>query len=422
MLKLVQDVTAFAVDDPETLTMDLDELCRVAAQQMLATALLAERRAYLEAHAEELDATGKRLVVANGYAKTRNITTGAGMLEVSAPRVDDQRDGEKYGSAILPAYMRKSPKVTEVLPILYLRGLSTGHFVPALGEFFGSRAGLSASTIQRLTEAWQAEHADWSKRDLSALDYVYWWADGVHFNIRLDEDRLCCLVIVGVRPDGTKELIALADGYRESTDSWAEVLRGLRDRGLAAPVLAVGDGALGFWGALRDVFPTTREQKCWVHKTANVLDALPKRLHGDAKDALAKIYNAESRTDALVGAKTFGEEFVEFPKATTKIVDDLDALLAFYDYPLEHWIHLRTTNPIESTFSTVRLRTKVTRGAGSRNAGLAMAYKLLDAAQARWRRINGHELVPLVRAGATFIDGRLQERNDNTTNTGSVAA
>lgn len=422
MLNLVQDATAFAVDDPETLTMDLDELCRVAAQQMLATALLAERRAYLDAHAEELDATGKRLVVANGYAKTRDITTGAGMLEVSAPRVDDQRDGEKYGSAILPAYMRKSPKVTEVLPILYLRGLSTGHFVPALGEFFGSRAGLSASTIQRLTEAWQAEHAEWTERDLSALDYVYWWADGVHFNIRLEEDRLCCLVIVGVRPDGTKELIALADGYRESTDSWAEVLRGLRDRGLAAPVLAVGDGALGFWGALRDVFPTTREQKCWVHKTANVLDALPKRLHGDAKDALAKIYNAESRTDALVGAKTFGEEFVEFPKATTKIVDDLDALLAFYDYPLEHWIHLRTTNPIESTFSTVRLRTKVTRGAGSRNAGLAMAYKLLDAAQARWRRINGHELVPLVRAGATFIDGRLQERNDNTTNTGSVAA
>ena len=422
MLKLVQDATALAVDDPEILTMDLDELCRVAAQQMLATALLVERRAYLDAHAEELDATGKRLVVANGYAKTREITTGAGMVEVSAPRVDDQRDGEKYSSAILPAYMRKSPKVTEVLPILYLRGLSTGHFVPALGEFFGSKAGLSASTIQRLTEAWQAEHADWSNRDLSTLDYVYWWVDGVHFNIRLEEDRLCCLVIVGVRPDGTKELIALADGYRESTDSWAEVLRGLRDRGLAAPVLAVGDGALGFWGALRDVFPTTREQKCWVHKTANCLDALPKRLHGDAKDALAKIYGAESRTHALVAAKAFGDQFVDFPKATVKIADDLDVLLAFYDYPLEHWIHLRTTNPIESTFSTVRLRTKVTRGAGSRKAGLAMAYKLLDAAQARWRRINGHELVPLVRAGATFIDGRLRERSDNTTDTGSVAA
>ena len=242
----------------------------------------------------------------------------------------------------------------------------------------------------------------------------------MHFNIRLEQDRLCCLVIVGVRPDGSKELVALEDGYRESTDSWAEVLRSLRDRGLAAPVLAVGDGALGFWGALRDVFPDTREQRCWVHKTANVLDALPKRLHADAKTAIANIYNADTRTDALTAVKVFADEFAEFPKATAKITDELDTLLAFYDFPIEHWLHLRTTNPIESTFSTVRLRTKVTRGAGSRKAGLAMAYKLLDAAQARWRRINGHELVPLVRAGATFIDGQLQERSD--TNTGSVAA
>jgi transposase-like protein len=316
--------------------------------------------------------------------------------------------------------MRKSPKVTEVLPILYLRGLSTGDFAPALGEFFGSKAGLSASTVQRLTESWQAEHAEWMTRDLSGVDYVYWWADGVHFNIRLEEDRLCCLVIVGVRPDGSKELVALADGYQESTDSWAEVLRGLRDRGLQAPVLAVGDGALGFWGALRDVFPSTREQRCWVHKTKNCLDALPKRLHVDAKTAIANIYNADTRTDALTAVKVFADEFAEFPKATRKITDELDTLLAFYDFPAEHWLHLRTTNPIESTFSTVRLRTKVTRGAGSRKAGLAMAYKLLDAAQAPWRRINGHKLVPLVRAGATFIDGQLQERSD--TNTGSVAA
>jgi transposase-like protein len=420
MLKLVHDATAPVVDDPETLTVDLDELCRVAAQQMLATALVAERRAYLDGHADEIDATGKRLVVGNGYAKTREITTGAGMVEVTAPRVDDRRDGEKYTSSILPSYMRRSPKVTEVLPILYLRGLSTGDFSPALAEFFGSKAGLSASTVSRLTEAWQAEHAEWGGRDLSDVDYVYWWVDGVHFNIRLDQDRLCCLVIVGVRPDGTKELVALADGYRESTDSWADVLRGLRDRGLAAPVLAVGDGALGFWGALRDVFPQTREQRCWVHKTKNCLNALPKRLHDDAKTAIAAIYNAESRTDALTAARAFGDQFAEFPNATAKITDDLDVLLTFYDYPVEHWIHLRTTNPIESTFSTVRLRTKVTRGAGSRNAGLAMAYKLLDAAQARWRRINGHELVPLVRAGATFTDGRLQERSQ--TETGSVAA
>ena len=426
MLKLVHDATATAVDDPEALTMSLDELCRVAAQDMLAVSLLAERRAYLEAHADLLDATGKRLVVGNGFARAREVTTGAGMVEVAAPRVDDRREGERFSSAILPAYMRKSPKVTEVLPILYLRGLSTGDFAPALGEFFGSDAGLSASTVNRLTEAWQAEHAEWSERDLSGLDYVYWWVDGIHFNIRLEEDRLCTLVIVGVRPDGTKELVALADGYRESTESWSEVLRSVRDRGLAAPVLAVGDGALGFWGALRDVFPSTREQRCWVHATKNVLDALPKRLHDDAKEALKAIYSAESRTVALEAVKHFADEFAAFPKATKKITGQLDVLLAFFDYPLEHWIHLRTTNPIESTFSTVRLRTKVTRGAGSRKAGLAMAYKLLDAAQARWRRINGHELVPLVRAGATFIDGKLQERSDSTTDTtsstGSVAA
>ncbi len=426
MLKLVHDATATAVDDPEALTMSLDELCRMAAQDMLAVSLLAERRAYLEAHADLLDATGKRLVVGNGFARAREVTTGAGMVEVAAPRVDDRREGERFSSAILPAYMRKSPKVTEVLPILYLRGLSTGDFAPALGEFFGSDAGLSASTVNRLTEAWQAEHAEWSERDLSGLDYVYWWVDGIHFNIRLEEDRLCTLVIVGVRPDGTKELVALADGYRESTESWAEVLRSVRDRGLVAPVLAVGDGALGFWGALRDVFPSTREQRCWVHATKNVLDALPKRLHDDAKEALKAIYSAESRTVALEAVKRFADEFAAFPKATKKITGQLDVLLAFYDYPLEHWIHLRTTNPIESTFSTVRLRTKVTRGAGSRKAGLAMAYKLLDAAQARWRRINGHELVPLVRAGATFIDGKLQERSESTTDTtsstGSVAA
>lgn len=415
MLKLVHDATADAVGESEPSTIDLDELCRLAAKEMLGVALLAERRAYLEAHADELDATGRRLVVGNGYARPRVVTTGAGAVEVTAPRVDDRREDRRFTSAILPAYMRKSPKVTEVLPVLYLRGLSTGDFAPALGEFFGTEAGLSSSTVNRLTVAWQAEHAEWSKRDLSDVDYVYMWADGVHFNIRLEEDRLCCLVIVGVRPDGTKELVALADGYRESTDSWAEVLRGLRDRGLAAPVLAVGDGALGFWGALREVFPATREQRCWVHVTRNVMDAMPKRAHEQAKQALQGIYNASTRTGALDAVKRFADEFSAFEKAVVKITGQLDVLLAFYDFPLEHWVHLRTTNPIESTFSTVRLRTKVTRGSGSRKAGLAMAYKLLDSAQARWRKITGAELVPLVRAGATFIDGKLQERSDTTT-------
>jgi len=430
MLKLVHDAAADAVGDEEPAVLGLDEICRVATQDMIAVALLAERRAYLEAHAELLDEAGHRLVVGNGRARARTVTTGAGAIEVHAPRVDDRRDGEKFTSAILPAYMRKSPKVTEVLPILYLRGLSTGDFAPALGEFLGTEAGLSASTITRLTEAWQAEHAEWSERDLSGVDYVYWWVDGIHFNVRLEDDRLCTLVIVGVRPDGTKELVALADGYRESTESWAELLRSLRHRGLSAPVLATGDGALGFWAALRDVFPGTKEQRCWVHASANVLDAMPKRVHPEAKTALAKIYNAESRAQALEAVRAFAGEFKDFDKAVKKVTGNLDALLAFYDFPAEHWIHLRTTNPIESTFSTVRLRTRVTRGAGSRKAALAMAYKLLDAAQDRWRKIGGAELVALVRAGAVFIDGTLQERKEpisikktgRTSKSGSVAA
>jgi putative transposase len=424
MLKLVHDTSACAEQAPTT--VGLDELCRLAAQEMLKVALLAERRAYLDAHADLVDGTGKRLVVGNGYAKERDVTTGAGMVEVKAPRVDDRRKGQHYRSVILPAYMRKSPKVTEVLPVLYLRGLSTGDFAPALGEFFGSGAGLSASTVARLTESWQDERERWAGRDLSGTDFVYWWVDGVHFNVRLEEDRLCCLVVVGVRPDGTKELVALADGYRESKESWAALLRSLRERGLDGPVLAVGDGALGFWAALRDVFPATREQRCWVHKTANVLDALPKRLQPQAKSAIQAIYNAGSRTDALVAAKAFADGFSGFPKATHKVMDELDTLLAVYDFPKEHWVHLRTSNPIESTFSTVRLRTRVTRGAGSRRAALAMAYKLLDAAQARWQ-ITAPELVPLVRAGAAFIDGKLQERRPAETEldiveTGTVAA
>ena len=421
MLKLVHDDEKS--EDIEAAPVDLDELCRLAARQMLATALLAERQAYLDAHAELVDATGKRLVVANGYARQRTVVTGAGPVEVKAPRVEDRREGERYRWAILPVYMRKSPKVTEVLPLLYLRGLSTGDFAPALAQFLGSEAGLSASTVQRLTESWQAEHEDWCQRDLSGAQYVYWWVDGVYFNVRLEEDRLCCLVVVGVRPDGTKELVALADGYRESKESWAALLRSLRDRGLPAPVLAVGDGALGFWAALRDVFPSTKEQRCWVHKTANTLDALPKRLHQRAKKAVQAIYNAPTRAEALEAARAFADDFSSFPKATAKILDDLDTLLAFYDYPAQHWAHLRTTNPIESTFSTVRLRTRVTRGAGSRKAALAMAYKLLDAAQARWHRVSAPELVALVAAGATFTDGKLQERRGpKDQRTGDVAA
>ena len=369
------------------------------------------------------------MVVGNGHLPSREVTTGAGMVEVRAPRVHDPRPDHGFTSSILPPYMRRSPKVTEVLPILYLRGLSTGDFAPALEQFFGSDAGLSASTISRLTEAWHQEHANWARRDLSDVDYVYWWADGIWFNVRLPDpdgnhDRLCCLVIVGVRPDGTKELVAVSDGYRESTESWAEVVRSLRDRGLTGPELAVGDGALGFWAAVRDVFDgTVTEQRCWVHKTANVLDALPKRLHPEAKKAIHAIYLAERRTDAVDQTQEFAEKFKAHPKAVAKITGQLDTLLAFYDLPKEHWKHLRSTNAIESTFATVRLRTKTTKGAGSRQAALAMAYKLCDAAQQRWRRIDGPHLVALVRAGAVFIDGQLQERNQtDQPNPGDVAA
>ena len=309
--------------------------------------------------------------------------------------------------------MRRSPKATEVLPLLYLRGLSTGDFVPALSAFFGSEAGLSASTVQRLTEAWQAEHDRWQRRSLAAVDYVYLWADGVHFNVRLAEDRLCCLVLVGVRPDGSKELVAVTDGYREDKQSWLDLLRDLRDRGMTAPEVVTGDGALGFWGALREVFPTTREQRCWVHKTANVLAALPDRMQGEAKGALQAIYTAETRAAALDAARDFAEQFAAWSKASAKITDDLERLLTFHDFPAEHHVHLRTTNSIESTFATVRLRQRVTKGAGSREAGLAMAFKLLDAAQDRWRRVNAPHLVAVVRAGTVFIDGQLQERNSD---------
>ena len=407
-------------DEPSrehTVPSVLDEIVREGARRMLAAALEAEVDAYIEAHADERDEKGKRLVVRNGHAEPRSITTGAGPIEVCQPRVNDKRvDGEtgercRFRSSIVPPWCRKSPKVAEVLPLMYLHGMSTGDFVPALEEFFGSAAGLSSSVIVRLTKQWQAERDAFMRRDLSKVDYVYVWVDGIHFNIRLEEERLCTLVVVGVRVDGTKELVAIADGYRESTDSWADLLRDLRHRGMRAPVLAVGDGALGFWAALRDVWPETKTQRCWVHKVANVLSALPKSAHPTARRMLAEIRDAEDREHAVRAAHAFAHEFgAKWPKAVAKIVDDLDALLAFYDFPAEHWIHLKSTNPIESTFSTVRLRTRVTKGAGSRAAGLAMAFKLLESAQQRWRAVNGPHLVALVRAGAIFKKGVLIER------------
>ena len=395
----------------------LDELVRDGARQMLAAALQAEVGAYIEAHADQFDADGHRLVVRNGYHAAREVATAAGAVPVQAPRVNDKRTDEatgermRFASAILPAWCRKSPQVAEVLPLLYLHGLSSGDFGPALEQFLGSAAGLSAATITRLTTQWQDEAVTFGKRSLADVDYVYVWVDGIHLKVRLEQDKICLLVMIGVRVDGTKELIALADGFRESSQSWADLLRDCKRRGMKPPVLAAGDGALGFWKAVRDVFPDTREQRCWFHKIGNVLAALPKPAHPNAKKALAEIYNAQDKTHADTAATAFAAEYgTKWPKATAKITDDLDVLLAFYDYPAEHWIHLRTTNPIESTFSTVRLRTKVTKGPGSRAAGLAMAFKLIEAAQGRWRAVNAPHLVALVRAGATFSKGKLVER------------
>ena len=320
----------------------------------------------------------------------------------------------RFSSAILPAWSRKSPRVAEVLPLLYLHGLSSSDFGPALEQFLGSDQGLSATTITRLTTQWQDEARAFNARSLAGTDYVYVWVDGIHLKVRLEADKVCLLVIIGVRADGRKELVSLAGGFRESAESWADLLRDAKRRGMTAPVLAVGDGALGFWKAVRDVFPETKEQRCWWHKIGNVLAALPKSAHPAAKRALAEIYNAEDKTHARAAAKVFAAEFgAKWPKATAKITDDLDVLLAFYDYPAEHWIHLRTTNPIESTFATVRLRTRVTKGPGSRAAGMAMAFKLIESAQTRWRMVNAPHLVALVRAGATFINGKLVERPED---------
>jgi putative transposase len=395
----------------------LDEIVRDGARQMLAAALAAEVAAYVDQFSDQVDEHGRRLVVRNGHHHQRDVLTAAGAVSVRAPRVNDRRvdpdtgERQRFSSAILPAWARKSPQMTEVLPLLYLHGLSTGDFGAALERFLGSGAGLSATTITRLTSQWQDEATAFQDRDLSGTDYVYLWVDGIHLKVRLEQEKLCLLVMIGVRADGRKELVALADGYRESTESWADLLRSCRRRGMIAPVLAVGDGALGFWKAMREVFPDTREQRCWFHKQANVLAALPKSVHPGALAAMREIYNAEDVDQAQLAIKAFEIDYrAKYPKAVAKIVDDADMLLEFYKYPAEHWVHLRTTNPIESTFATVRLRTKVTKGPGSRAAGIAMAYKLIDAAQARWRAVNAPHLVALVRAGAVFHKGKLLER------------
>ena len=428
----MEDVRRLPVgEDNEEIKVTLDDLAREGARRMIAAALEAEVEEYVGSFADEVNEDGRRLVVRNGRGKERRLTVGSGTLAIRAPRVNDRRVDEETGertrfsSKILPRYARRSPRVTDVLPVLYLRGLSSGDFAPALRELLGEDAsGLSASSISRLTEKWREEHRAFKRRRLDFVRYAYLFADGVHVSVRLGEDkRLCLLVIIGVREDGRKELLAVEDGYRESSDSWAEVLRDLNARGMSEPKLVTGDGALGLWAALADVFPHAREQRCWVHKTANVLDALPKRVQPQAKRMLHEIVEGATRKDAGQAIDAFVAEFEpKWPKAAEKLTKDREQLLAFYDYPAEHWRHLRTTNPIESSFATVKLRTRVTKGAGSKDAALAMAYKLLDAAQDRWRMFNGAELVKELLDGATFRDGIKVTDNEDTTTDERVAA
>ena len=412
MLRLVE-----SPPEMEAPVATLDDLAREGARRMLVSALEAEVASYIEEHQDARDEKGCALVVRNGKARERQVTMGSGSVAIRAPRVNDKRyvDGERqrFTSQILPPYMRRSPKVAEVLPVLYLRGLSTGDFREALPVLLGeeSAAGLSPTNIARMTNQWQEDYQTFKKRDLVDRDYVYIWVDGIHVNVRLEEDRLCLLVVIGARPDGTKELIAVEDGYRESTESWLFVLRDLKARGMQAPIVAVGDGALGFWAALREVWPTTREQRDWVHKLGNVLDKFPRRLRPKAKEALHEIMYAESRQGAEEALAGFIANYeVKYSKATESLQSDEQQLLTFFDLPAEHWKHLRTSNIVESPFATVRLRQRVTKGPGSRNKGLTMAFKLLDMSQKRWRRLNGHHLLPLVRAGATFRDGVRVER------------
>ena len=394
----------------------LDEFVLEGARRMLRAAMEAEVDAFVEEHASFRDENGCRQVVRNGHLPERTVLTGAGELPVKQPRVRDRRgsqepDAVRFESKILPPYMRRSKSIDELIPWLYLRGVSTGDMQPALEALVGDEAqGLSASVVTRLTAKWRDEHQEWCKRDLSGKEYVYIWADGIHFNIRLEEDRQCILVLLGATKDGEKEVIAIQDGYRESKQDWRELFLDLKSRGLTVPPkIAVGDGALGFWSALEEVFPTTIQQRCWVHKTANILNKMPKKVQQRAKNDLHQIWMAETREAAHKAFDLFLTKYeAKYPKAAECLSRDRDELLAFYDFPAEHWIHLRTTNPIESTFASVRHRHKRTKGSGSRAACLAMVYKLLLSAQARWRKLNSYQLIIHVVEGRKFNDGILE--------------
>lgn len=401
-----------SIEEPTTAKDVLTEVLREGAQKLLAEAVQAELEELLEEYQDESDEQGRQRVVRNGYLPERRIQTGIGGIPVRIPRVRDRGSGQeemiRFRSSLVPPYLRRSKSVEELLPLLYLKGISTGDFSEALSALLGPDApGLSAKTISRLKGKWVHDYEQWRQRDLSKKRYVYWWADGLYCNVRFDDARLCLLVLIGARADGKKELIAVEDGYRESEQSWWELLRDLHSRGLRQePKLAIGDGALGFWKALAKVYGNTRQSRCWMHKTGNVLNYLPKAVQPKAKQALHQIWMAETRPDAYRAFDEFIATYqLKFPKATACLAKDREALLAFYDFPAEHWPHLRTTNPIESTFATVKLRTAKTRGCLSRQTMLTMVFKLCRSAEKRWRRLQGYRRLGEVVENVKFING-----------------
>ena len=392
----------------------LEELAREGAREMLAAALEAEVGEFIERYQDSVDESGRRQIVRNGYKPERALVTGIGPISVKQPRVDDRvlDEEQRFTSAILPRYLRRVASVDNLIPVLYLKGVSTGDFSEALEAILGPKAaGLSASNIVRLKSLWEDEYQEWSRRELSDKRYVYFWVDGIHANVRLDEERSCILVVMAADTHGNKELVAVSDGYRESKASWREVLLDLKRRGLRfAPKLTIGDGALGFWAAVREVFPGTREQRCWVHKTANVLDKMPKSVQSKAKSMIHEMWQAPTKQKALEAYRHFCRAWAEkYPKAVECLQKDEEQLFTFYDFPAAHWVHIRTTNPIESTYATIRHRTKRTKGCGSRTATLTMIWKLAMEAQKTWRRLMGYQSIPLVIEGQRFVDGELEK-------------
>ena len=410
----MRDVTSFSASVPESSITDaLTEVLKRGAQKLLETAIEEEVASYIEHHAGALDEDGHRLVVRNGYLPKRTIQTGIGEVPVRQPRVQDGRldrngDRIRFKSKILPPYLRKTRTLDAMIPWLYLKGISTNGFSEALQALLGPEApGLSPTSIVRLKQAGEADYQEWNQRSFKGKRYVYFWADGIHFNVRLEEGRSCILVVMGATAEGKKELVAIQDGERESEQSWYELLLDLKKRGLSiAPELATGDGALGFWKALPKVFPKTQQQRCWVHKMVNVLDKLHKSKQPSAKQLLQQIWMAPTREAANKAFDHFLAVYgAKYPKAVECLQKDRQELLKFYDFPAEHWIHLRTTNPIESTFATVRLRTTSTKGSGSRMACLSMVFKLAQAAERHWRVLNGSELLKEIVQGVQFKDG-----------------